>query len=192
MKRTTATWVLLGTIFMTAACDGGVDVQAGDNQTAETSAVKVNEPTVERLVERASERLEILCAGEWIEVYDFIHPKTKEWMTIYQFLDGKDNHSYAEPTTPQLVARDGDKAFLSVTTLWTPKHPALANVDNVPEGWDPTERIEWIETWEFADGDWHMHWPQQYPGDFFQEHPELLKKSKPAGGDQEVAQAERR
>jgi hypothetical protein len=163
---------------------------------ATTPVATGHEATLERLMKRSTERAETMCAGEWIEVYDFVHPEMKEWMTIYQFLEGKDNHSYAEPTEPQLVAREGDMAYLSMTALWTPHHPMIKQVDNVPEGWDPTERIEWIESWEFIDGDWHMQWPQQYPGDFFEEHAELLKKSEPAdetpSGDQEVAKAEQR
>ena len=196
MKRSTATWALLGTFFVSTACSGGSDVQAGGPETAENDpaaepAVEVQD-TDERLIERSKTRLDVMCSGDWIEVYDFIHPQTKEWMSIYQFLEGKDNHEYAEPTKPQIVAREGDTAYLSVTALWTPKHPMLANVDNVPVDWDPTERIEWIETWQFAGGDWHMQWPQQYPGDFFEEHPELLKKNEPAGGDDEVALADPR
>ena len=191
MKRTTASWLLLGGLL--AACSGGEEIQAGGGddtaQATEAAAESTaHEPTLERLMARSQERLDVTCAGEWIEVYDFVHPETREWMSIYQFLEGKDNHAYAEPTEPQVIAREENgKAYLSATVLWTPKHPQLAEVDNVPEGWDPTQRIEWIETWEFSGGDWHLHWPVQHPSDFFQDHPELLKKPE---GDDEVAAVE--
>jgi hypothetical protein len=188
MKRTSSTWTaILGSIFLVAGC-GGSDAKqdASDATTATTAAATKQEPTRERLLERSRERVGAQCKGDWIAVYNYIHPKAKEWMTIYQFLEGKDMHEYNQPTEPEVIALDGDTAYLSVTALWTPKHPMLKHVDNVPEGWDPTERIEWIETWQFTDGDWYMQWPQEYPADFYEQHPELLKK-KPA--EEQVAKA---
>jgi len=156
--------------------DDGSDGPAPITPGAPGAEGAVHQATLERLLERSRERAALTCAGSWIEVFDFVHPEVKQWMTIYQFLQGKDRHSYAEPTEPLLIAREGDTAHLSLTVLWTPRLDL--KIDNVPEDWDPTERIEWIETWEYAQGDWHMSWPPQDPGEFFAEHPDLLRKDR--------------
>ena len=160
-------------LTLLTACDPD-EAQAAQTAATDATVAQEHEPTQERLMERSIERAQLTCSGEWISVYDFIHPEIKTWMTVYQFLQGKDRHTYAEPTEPRLVGREGDTAYLSATVLWTPRIDVP--IHNVEEDWDPTERIEWIETWEFAEGDWHMRWPPQDPGEFFEEHPDLLKK----------------
>lgn len=133
--------------------------------------------TVERLLERAVENAALICSDEWIEVYDLLHPEIKAASTIYQFLQGKGTHSYSEPAAPEVVAREGDTAYVSLSLVWTPRIDV--KLDNVPPDWDPSQRIEWIGTWQFVDGDWHTRWPPQEPVEFFQDHPELLRRSVP-------------
>lgn len=144
-------------------------------QPAQQPAAEAPRATESRLIERSAERWRLSCAKEWIDVYEFISPAARKQMSIYSFLEGKDNHTFESPSTPHLVAVDGKKAYVEVSVTWTPQHPMLTQVELEP-GQTLTERFELIETWEWVKDDWYMEWPPERPSEFFEAHPDLLKK----------------
>ena len=161
------------------------ETNAAAGASSPEPAAAAHEATLERLMQRVSERTELTCAAEWIEAYDFLHPNVRRSMTLVQFLQGKDRHSYAEPSRPELVHRDGDTAYVTYSVLWTPRLDMTPG--NVPADWDPTQRIEWIETWEHDGSDWSMLWPVQDLREFYEDHPELLRGDSAAGSESDDA-----
>jgi hypothetical protein len=168
--------------FLASACSNEHDDPV---ESASASPAEIRRPTESRLIERSKERWRLSSAGEWIDVYDLLSPKVKKQMSLYAFLDGKQHHVFNDPSAPRLVGVEGAKAYTEVTVTWTPQHPALMRAE-IPEGESLTERFELIETWEWVENDWYLEWPPERPAEFFEQHPDLLKKS---GSKDEVAPA---
>jgi hypothetical protein len=63
-----------------------------------------------------------------------------------------------------------------VSVYWKPTHPLIMSA---PGGEDLEDRIDMVETWEWQAGQWYFV-DNERRGEFFKEHPELLKKEKPA------------
>lgn len=182
MLQRTRTWkFVLGSLLMAGTVMGiqscNEDPEDGKSDGAKAAApAPAAEKTTEHLLARSEARWEHVAGGDWIDSYDYLSPTIKQWMSIYQFLEGKGNHKYENPSKPELVAydpEDEDKAYVQVNVKWTPLHPILAQVEERPE--DLGARIDMIETWVWVDGDWGMEWPPARVSDFYDSHPELLK-----------------
>lgn len=132
-----------------------------------------NQPTAERLAQRAKERWEKIAKADWIEAYDFLTAEQKQAMPLAQYLSGKQNFEYANPVVKEVLKVEGDHGYVRVSTRWTPHHPQFKKVKLEP-GQTLTQEIELIETWNFSDGDWLYLRPQREE-EFFAEHSELLK-----------------
>lgn len=179
MQRTRTWKVVLGALLMagtvmgTWACNEDAEDPANDAAVAQAP---VAEKTTERLLARSEERWSHISKGDWIVGYDYLSPTIKQWMSIYQFLEGKGNHKYEEPAKPEFIAMDPENdnlAYVQVNVKWTPLHSMLEMVDDRPD--DLSQRIEMVETWEWAEGDWGMQWPPERVSDFYSSHPDLLK-----------------
>jgi hypothetical protein len=145
----------------------------------QTPAAKKAEPTLERLRERCGERWAAIERKDLVLAYDMLDAEPKRALSLAQFLAQRQSHLYEDPKIVEMVGLDGMIGFVKVSVLWTPKHPELANIKD-PEQIEQIkkrfpERIEQIETWRFADGDWG--WIQaERVEDFFRQHPELLRQ----------------
>ena len=179
MKRTallSATLTIAGLsavlCLATSSCNSrDAETKAG---APASSAPDKAAPTTERLVQRSGDRWKRIAKQEWIEAYDFLTPDQKKAVSVSQYIQGKSNHEYANPRVGDVLKKEKDQAYLRVSALWTPHHPQLAKVKLEP-GQSLTEDIDMIETWRFVGGDWY-YVRAQNEEDFFQHHPDLLKK----------------
>ncbi len=138
-------------------------------------AAPVIQPTAERALLRAQERWNKGVKGDWVAVYDFHAPEVKREQGLPQFLNGMQMHRYENMRAIEVIAVEGDKAYVRTSGLWTPQGPQVARVKLEP-GQTLTQEITMIENWRFVDGDWCYLRPER-DTDFFAAHPDLLKKS---------------
>jgi hypothetical protein len=160
-------------LLATSSCDQKDVVQA--KAPAPATAAAAAAPTAERLTERADARWKLIAKQEWIEGYEYLAPEIRQAMSLSQYIQGKSVHEYANPKVEEIVKLEKDLGYARITALWTPHHPALAKVKLEP-GQTLTTEIEMIETWRFVGGDWY-YLKAQKPDEFFERHPELLKKA---------------
>lgn len=179
MQRTSTWKFALGSLLVAGVVVGAWACNEDPEEPAVATAVTqapAAEKTTERLLARSEERWTHIAKGDWIVGYDYMSPTIKQWMTIYQFLEGKGNHKYEDPAKPEFVGfdpEDENRAYVQVNVKWTPLHSMIDLVKDKPE--DLSQRIEMVETWDWAEGDWGMHWPPERVSDFYASHPELLK-----------------
>jgi hypothetical protein len=156
--------------------------------TAQPAAARPKpEPTGERLMQRSMDRWQKIMQDDWVAAYDFLTPEQKKGVPLAKYLGGKASHDYANPKVTEVVGIDSDGGYLRLTVLWTPQHPALAQVKLEP-GQSLTQEVELIETWRWVDGDWGYVEAQRVE-EFFEKKPELLK-STPPKDEARSAQAE--
>jgi hypothetical protein len=196
MKHPHATTIavfLAATLALTiSACGHDSGAAAKTSQTAAAPVVPPPiGPTAERAVQRSQERWAKVTKGDLIAAYDFYVPEAKREQSLASFLTRMQVHKYEDARVVEVVGLKDNLAYLRVSTLWTPMHERAQKVKLEP-GESLTQRISMIETWRFVDGDWCYLKPD-VESDFFQSHPELLKKDdnapsatadthKPAGG----------
>jgi hypothetical protein len=179
MQRTRTWKIAMGSLLMAGTVMGAWACNEDPEEpTVKSPAVQAAaaEKTTEHLLARSEERWTHIAEGNWIEGYDYLSPTIKQWMSIYQFLEGKGNHKYDDPAKPELIAvdpEDDNVAYVQVNVKWTPLHSMIEMVDERPE--DLSQRIEMVETWEWAEGDWGMRWPPERVADFYSSHPDLRK-----------------
>lgn len=185
MKLTTT--ITLLSVFTCAlamgACDHPVDPTnpALSGTTAPANAApkpKMPEQNAARVAERSQARWNAGMKGDWIAAYDFLVPEGKRTQPLANFLAGMANHKYENMKVIEVIAVNGDKAYVRSGGLWTPLSPELAKVKREP-GQTFTQEIQMIESWRWVDNDWSFVRPQR-DTEFFAEHPELLKKKDPA------------
>jgi len=109
-----------------------------------------------------------------IAAYDFYVPEAKREQSLAGFMARMEVHKYEDARVLEVVGLKDNLAYLRVSTLWTPVHEMAKKVKLQP-GESLTERISMIETWRFVGGDWCYLKPDDET-DFFQQHPEFLKK----------------
>lgn len=173
LQRSTLALLLAATFCVGSGCDPKDEPAP---VTVVTPAVPAKpEPTAERALERARARWERGVKADWVAVYDYAAPEAKRERPLNAFLAGMQSHKYENMRATEVVALQGTKAFVRVVGLWTPVDARVKQVKLEP-GQSLTQEIEMIEGWQFVDGDW-CHVRSQRVEDFYQEHPELLKKS---------------
>ena len=170
---------LLLSVFGLAACSAGSgegEVQAGSSST---SAAPVEEasssPVLDTLVPRASARWDAIVSQEWIQAYDYLPSSLQSQLSLSEFLSGKENHEYRNPTKPYLLGTDGKEAYLEVSVLWEPHHPEILVAANNPG--DLTQEMHVIETWVWEEGEWSWIATERQR-EFLAAHPKLVEGSK--------------
>ena len=138
-------------------------------------------PTAERVVQRSTERWSKITKDDLIAAYDYYVPEAKREQSVANFLTRMQVHKYEDARVLEVVGLKDDLAYLRVSTLWTPIIDAAKHVKLEP-GESLTQRISMIETWRFVGGDWYFLRPED-ESDFFQAHPDLLKKKDAASAD---------
>lgn len=141
------------------------------------------QPTKERLVERCKERWAKIEKKDWVSAYDMLAPEPKQALLLSQFLSQKSSHTYADPKVVEVLRIDGEIGYVRSTAMWTPQHPQLELLKD-PESLAELkrrfpEKIDQVETWRFADGDWGWL-DAKGVHEFFEKHPELLRAQDPA------------
>ena len=171
----TLTAALAATLALTiAACDHDAGAANKAVQTATPVVPPPIAPTEERVVQRATERWAKVTKSDLIAAYDFYVPEAKREQSLASFMGRMEVHKYEDARVLEVVGLKDNLAYLRVSTLWTPVHEMAKKVKLQP-GESLTERISMIETWRFVGGDWCYVRPDDET-DFFQQHPELLKK----------------
>lgn len=165
------------------------EAESGANQTEPTApAVPVSEapvseapappasnekaPDPKDALARSEQRWEMIQAEDWIQAYDFLTPARKKQEKLGNFLAGKADHEYRNPSKPHLLGTEGEQAYLEVSVLWTPHHDILGTADNAPE--DFTQQLEMIETWQWIDEEWCWVGVARQ-NEFLDEHPKFKK-----------------
>jgi hypothetical protein len=148
----------------------GEGAQADNTNTASVTEAPAPDPS--GLTERAAERWGMIAAGDWIQVYEFNNPAYRATQGLYEFLDGKHYHHYRDPSQPELIALEGDQAYLRTGAYWKPSHPMVIQARG---GEDIEDFLEMVETWEWAEGAWYFL-KNDRRSDFYGEHPDLLKR----------------
>lgn len=141
------------------------------------------QPTKERLVERCKERWAKIEKKDWVSAYDMLAPEPKQALMLSQFLSQKASHEYTDPKIAEVLRIDGEVGYVRTTALWTPHHPQLELLKD-PESLAELkrrfpEKIDQVETWRFADGDW-CWLDAKGVAEFFEKHPELLRAQESA------------
>lgn len=146
--------------------------ESGQGSAGDQTATAGSTPSEsERIALRAAERWKRVAAANWIEAYDFLPPAERKTLTLVDYLQGKSKHLYENPDVPEVLEVKVDVAFVSVASMWTPMHPALASVKLGP-GESLTQRLEMIETWKQTEGEWY--YADATPiREFFVAHPEV-------------------
>lgn len=166
-------------LAVSTACDPNVEAKNPTTPVAPAAPVApVIQPTAERALQRSQERWAFGMKKEWVQAYDFSAPEVKRDMPLERYLGGMRVHQYENMRATDVLAIQGDKAFVRVSGLWTPKDPKISRVKLEP-GQTLTQEITMIETWRFVDGDWCYVSPER-DSDFFEKHPDLLKQPKDA------------
>lgn len=145
--------------------------RASPGQGGQTSGTPSASSDLEHVTLRCSERWKRVGAANWIEAYDFLPPAERKILTLVDYLQGKSRHRYENPEPPEILEMKDNQAFISVACMWTPVHPALANVKLGP-GESLTQRVEMIETWKKTEGEWYF--AEATPiQEFFVAHPDV-------------------
>jgi hypothetical protein len=175
MKRihTLALALTLAPLF---AVTSGCDPKEEAPKPAAVPAAPVIQPTVERALSRSQERWNHGVKNEWVAAYDYFAPEAKKEVPLANYLSGMQVHRYENMRSTDVLAIQGDKAYVRVTGLWTAVGPQVQRVKLEP-GQTLTQEIVMIETWRFVDGDWCFVRPER-DTDFFEKHPDLLKQTK--------------
>ena len=150
----------------------GADAAVNEDAGAADAAADLSTPNTDTLVARSVAHWELVVAADWIQAYDFLDPAFKAAQSLGQYISGKEMHEYRNPSTPQLIGTDGDKAFLELSVLWEPHHPQIQNASNAPE--DMTEELHMVEIWRWVKGDWYFT-ESVRANEFHQAHPGLGK-----------------
>ncbi|MFT7484302.1 MAG: ABC-type glycerol-3-phosphate transport system substrate-binding protein [Candidatus Paceibacteria bacterium] len=160
-----------------AACGAGVSATApATGKTAATSAgtkpaaVLAVEPTLDTLPARSVARWETVVAVDWIQAYEFLDPTIRQLQPLGQYMAGKENHEYRNPSAPLVIGSDGELGYVELSVLWEPHHPILQTVANAPD--DMTDELHMVETWRWDAGEWYFVKNERAP-DFHKEHPGL-------------------
>ncbi len=179
--------LLAGTLC--PACDKEAPPESAKPAAAvQAPTAPKHEPTEARLLERVRERWARAEAGDWVAAFEYQGAEVRKELGLAQYLAKAQHHTYNNVRVLEVLALQGDVGYVRVGGLWTPTHPQLKRVKLEP-GQTLTQDIEIIETWRFADGDWFLMRPDR-PEEFFEEHPELLRKGAgAAGGDGAVPPA---
>jgi hypothetical protein len=153
-------------LLIAAACDRTSPAQGNPPAGA---AAPSND--LERVATRCTERWKRVDAANWIEAYEYLPPAERKILTLVDYLQGKSKHRFEKPEKPEVLELKDGVAFVSVACMWTPVHPALANVKLGP-GESLTERVEMIETWKLTEGEWYF--AEATPTrEFFVAHPDV-------------------
>jgi hypothetical protein len=182
MKRT-HTLAMLLTLLPVFTVSTSCDHQTEVAKQPVPVAPPVIQATPERALARCQARWAFGVQGKWVEAYDFHAPEVKKDMPLARYLGGMQVHRYENMRATEVLAVQGDKAFVRVSGLWTPIAPEVQRVKLDP-GQTLTQEITMIETWRFVDGDWCYVVPER-DTEFFEKHPELLKQ--PKEGDKPAA-----
>ncbi|MFN0008529.1 MAG: hypothetical protein ACKVXR_11555 [Planctomycetota bacterium] len=169
------------TLLLAAACGRTEPGPVGSGDQPSATASTSSE--AERVASRSAERWKKVAAKDWIAAYDFLPPEERKVLSIVEYLQGKSKHLYENPDVPEVLEVKDDVAFVSVASMWTPTHPALANVKLGP-GESLTQYLEMIETWKKTEGQWY--YADAMPiREFFVAHPDVPRpaaKTPPTGG----------
>ena len=179
-SKTIAVFLAATYALTLGACDHSAAASKVEPTVAPVVAPPVG-PTAERAVQRSTERWAKVTKGDLIAAYDFYVPEAKREQSLASFLTRMQVHKYEDARVVEVVGTKDDVAYLRVSTLWTPIIDAAKNVKLQP-GESLTQRISMIETWRFVGGDWCYLRPEEEV-DFFQAHPDLLKKKDAAPAD---------
>ena len=135
------------------------------------------QPTAERVLLRAQERWNLGMKEDWVAAYEFAAPEFRNATPLSRYLSGMEIYKYENMRVLEVVSVQGDKAYVRTSGIWTPvrsKIPQMQHLKLEP-GQTLTQQAMMIESWRFVDGDWHQM-RQDHERDFFDAHPELLKK----------------
>jgi hypothetical protein len=138
--------------------------------TAVVEVPEVGNP--EDAKDRSRTRWEVIAAGDWVQAYDFLSPARKKQQRLGEYLAGKEDHEYRNPTDPILLGAEGDEAYIELSVLWTPHHAILGAVDNMPD--DLTDQLDMVETWTYVEGEWYFTDVGRQK-EFLADHPNLGK-----------------
>lgn len=138
------------------------------------------------LVERSRARMELVVeaqhdSSKWIEVYAYETPELKRNVPLSSYLQGKDQFHYDQPSPPQVLLIEENEsgayshtAYVEVNYLWLAyKHWKIGQEDP-----NKTELLEALEIWHFSDGEWFFQSPPERRGEYFEKHPNLLRKAR--------------
>jgi hypothetical protein len=161
-----------GLLLLVQGCDaeGG---QHAPPAPAVPAAVK-HEPTAQRALQRCTERWAKVCNKDWIGAYEFQSPEFKKQVDLGTYLQGKSTHTYANAKAQEVLKLEPTKAFVRASVIWTPVHPSIDRLPPEHKAAAINQELTVIETWVWADGDWHYHVANE-ESKFFEEHPEFLR-----------------
>jgi len=155
----------------TAGATGGATTAAEATTDVQETATAVATP--ESLVARSAARWNLIEGADWIQAYDFLVPEAKRLQSLTQYIGGKENFEYRNPSEPKVIGNDELLYYVEVSVLFEPHHPILETVRNRPD--DMTEELHIVETWRAIDGEWF--WVNNArQGDFLKAHPEIGHK----------------
>ena len=72
------------------------------------------EPVAADAEARSNERWELIVAGDWIQAYDFGLPQIRAAQPLGNFLTGKENHEYRNPSKAKVIGGEDDVAYLEL------------------------------------------------------------------------------
>lgn len=156
----------------TQGASAAVNEEAGAADAAADADADLSTPNTDTLVARSVAHWDLVVAADWIQAYDFLEPARKAAKPLGQYISGKVMHEYRNPSAPQLIGTDGDKAFLELSVLWEPHHPQIQNAANAPD--DMTEELHMVEIWRWVKGEWYFT-ESVRANEFHQAHPGLGK-----------------
>lgn len=159
---------IVGALFAVPCC-GDAAVQAG------APALVEQKPTRERLQLRVRQRLEAVEGRDLVAAHSYCTPSVRRDQPLGQYLQRMELHRYERCALVEVVAVEGQEAFVRTAALWTPNHPKVREVKLEP-GQTLSQEIEILETWRFEEGDWGFV-KQERAEEFFAARPDLLKKS---------------
>lgn len=131
--------------------------------------------TREELLLRVRQRLEAVEGRDLVAAHSYCTPTVRREQPLGQYLQRMELHRYERCALVEVVAVEGEQAYVRTAALWTPTHPKVREVKLEP-GQTLSQEIEILETWRYEEGEWGFV-KQERVDEFFAARPDLLKKS---------------
>ena len=162
----------LVSLLMLAGCSEDLSAEQPATRATEEVATSLP-PDRERLLERSREYWQHKQAGDWIQVFDFLSPQSKQVMPLGKFLVGKENHVYKGASDPLILKIKEGRGYVEIHVEWTPTHPILATVDNASGSM--AQILDEVDEWQWSDGEWWLS-KQHRMSELRKTHPQLWAK----------------